>query len=509
MIRYVLAFALPFAFFFFFALAWPSILAAPREALLAVVVAAIGGALGLLALRWWSSRTASRPSSAASSQPSPTAPSQTSATASGQPSATATDQNTQVPVVSLKQATIARRWIFAYDLAIFFALLVMAWAYFLPDSVEGQPAFSLHSLVPPDLRDVKAYAFWFGALGGVAISLKGIYDHGPRDWQGTYNLWHLGRPLSGGIAGGITYLLLLAVSGNAPNTAVVLAAAFILGTQERRFFNFLSEVARIVVQVPGETQEAPIEVTEVHPDVGRGGTRLTLLGRGFNPGLTVWLQMRQPKGTVLSAKLEDVVVGRDGTTVTGLVPVGSGEATLLIENPDGAARVVSTHFTYQDESPPQSAPQPPEAPPPPAGEPDAAALSQRVAELENAQLRRNAIKQQFETYVRGDAALRTQLEQEAAAAGLPLADHLIASGEAESAPVDQAVRAQELLAGDPDGTNLPARVAELEADQELQDRIKAEFERYIREPDYRAEIDQQASTANKPPADLLIEKGST
>ena len=51
---------------------------------------------------------------------------------------------------------------------------------------------------------------WFGALGGVTISLKGIYDHGVATdpWKNDYNLWHLGRPASGAVAGLISGLLL-------------------------------------------------------------------------------------------------------------------------------------------------------------------------------------------------------------------------------------------------------------------------------------------------------------
>ncbi len=42
---------------------------------------------------------------------------------------------------------------------------------------------------------------WFGSLGGVMISLKGVYEHSPGEWQDKYDLWHYGRPASGAIAG--------------------------------------------------------------------------------------------------------------------------------------------------------------------------------------------------------------------------------------------------------------------------------------------------------------------
>jgi hypothetical protein len=165
-----------------------------------------------------------------------------------------------VPVYDARRAEATRARIFLYDIAMFILLVVLAWAYFYPTVM-------LKNLVPPELQGVPVFAFWFGALGGIVISLKGIYDHSPRDWQMTYNLWHYGRPFSGGIAGSVTYLLLLAVSGSAPSQAITLAAAFIIGTQERRFFNFLSEVARLIVQVQGDPQDEIIEVREVRSSV--------------------------------------------------------------------------------------------------------------------------------------------------------------------------------------------------------------------------------------------------
>jgi hypothetical protein len=52
------------------------------------------------------------------------------------------------------------------------------------------------------------------------------------------------------LAGIVTLLLRKAVSSGTPREAVVLAAAFILGTQERRFFKFLKEVGGVIVAVP-------------------------------------------------------------------------------------------------------------------------------------------------------------------------------------------------------------------------------------------------------------------
>src|SRR5207245_9094989 len=46
------------------------------------------------------------------------------------------------------------------------------------------------------------HGIWFGMLGSVAISLKGIYDHRlATEWDEGCLLWYLGRPLTGAIVG--------------------------------------------------------------------------------------------------------------------------------------------------------------------------------------------------------------------------------------------------------------------------------------------------------------------
>lgn len=46
------------------------------------------------------------------------------------------------------------------------------------------------------LGPIPLAAIWFGALGAVLISLTGIVDHA-HDWDKSYALWHLSRPLVG------------------------------------------------------------------------------------------------------------------------------------------------------------------------------------------------------------------------------------------------------------------------------------------------------------------------
>jgi uncharacterized membrane protein YgcG len=146
-----------------------------------------------------------------------------------------------------------RRTVFLYEIAVLCGLLALAFAYYKVDTVTN--------LVPDVFRGLPVEVAWFGALGGVAISLKGVYDHpvidpvpaGVTAWENRWVLWHFGRPFSGMLAGIVTYALLKAVypSGQ-PASALVLAAAFILGTQENRFFEFLKQVGAVIVAVPDQ-----------------------------------------------------------------------------------------------------------------------------------------------------------------------------------------------------------------------------------------------------------------
>ena len=151
--------------------------------------------------------------------------------------------------------------VFLYELAILCGLVALAFVYYEVGAVKD--------LVPELFQGLPVEVAWFGALGGVAISLKGVYDHpavqppvtplpgplppdapGAETWDNRWVVWHIGRPFSGMLAGIVTLLLLKAVSSGTPREAVVLAAAFILGTQERRFFEFLKEVGGVIVAVP-------------------------------------------------------------------------------------------------------------------------------------------------------------------------------------------------------------------------------------------------------------------
>jgi len=146
-----------------------------------------------------------------------------------------------------RRAAVVRRWILVYDVFLLVVLVVLATLYFRTDWAAR--AF------PSQLLGLPLYTAWFGILGSISISLKGISDYEPTaaHWGGRWPLWYLARPFTGLIVGIVTYVLLRAAYPHGkPDIPTFEAAAFILGTQERRFFAFLSAIGGLVPHTPQE-----------------------------------------------------------------------------------------------------------------------------------------------------------------------------------------------------------------------------------------------------------------
>lgn len=227
-----------------------------------------------------------------------------------------------------------RRTIFAYDLVVLAILILAAVVY-----IKHQNSFTLGDKT----LNLAVQSMWFGALGGVIIRLKGIYEHstGPNGWDRSYNLWHFGRPMSGAIAGLMTVVLLKAVNANGePTRPVVFAGAFIFGTQEKRFFNFLYEVARLIVQVPDEHDASGLRITEVQPSEGAAGDVMVIAGQGFGPHTIIKL------GT---AKIDKLTVSAKGTSVAGVIPArpqGAETVDVIATDDTGATFTLPSAFKF-------------------------------------------------------------------------------------------------------------------------------------------------------------------
>ncbi|MFN2581201.1 MAG: IPT/TIG domain-containing protein [Candidatus Dormibacteria bacterium] len=184
-------------------------------------------------------------------------------------------------------------------------------------------------------------AAWFAVLGGVAISYKGIVDHRTElEWRNGWITWYMTRPFSSFVVGVVTYELLQIANTNAPPSLPALAVvAFVFGTQERRFFAFLYQVARLVLNTPGD-ESGDLQVTSIQPDRGAAGSLLIVQGQGFQPDTTA---------TIGGVAMTQLVPSADGTTLAGIVPAGNGDQELIVTNPDNSARRAPRHFTYQQQ----------------------------------------------------------------------------------------------------------------------------------------------------------------
>ena len=100
---------------------------------------------------------------------------------------------------------------------------------------------------------------WFGALGGVAIGLYGLYTHiQARDFDPKYELWYICKPIMGAIFGWFVVLIyfvgLVAVQGTADvkNRLVLYAIAFLAGFSERFTIKIIDRLMELLTTWEGE-----------------------------------------------------------------------------------------------------------------------------------------------------------------------------------------------------------------------------------------------------------------
>lgn len=153
----------------------------------------------------------------------------------------------------IRWRTAGRWFAFFYSILALAGLIILAIAY----SHKG-----LKDILSTNIPSAVLSASWAGALGGIAISFKGVFDHKaklePGDdpsktklWSNELMPWHIGRPFTGLIVGIFVFIALKAVypSGN-PSEVTLAAVSFVLGTQEHNFFLFIKEIGAVVVNVP-------------------------------------------------------------------------------------------------------------------------------------------------------------------------------------------------------------------------------------------------------------------
>jgi hypothetical protein len=103
---------------------------------------------------------------------------------------------------------------------------------------------------------------WWGALGGVTISLTGVFRH-TRSWDDSYNMWHIARPILGAIMGTVGYLIFVTViraaASNQPvaghGSPIFYLVAFLLGYREQVFRDVLRKAVDVLI-APGRPSDS-------------------------------------------------------------------------------------------------------------------------------------------------------------------------------------------------------------------------------------------------------------
>lgn len=147
----------------------------------------------------------------------------------------------------------APRWLFALQLGYVGALLLFLLLYHHSPFAQR--------LVPDPAGPIPLGVVWWGALGGVSISLTGIFRH-PRDWDETYNWWHVARPLLGAAMGTVGYLVFVVVAQAAStegaeagsSSPVFYLVGFLLGYREQVFRDVLRKAVDVLI-APGRNAD--------------------------------------------------------------------------------------------------------------------------------------------------------------------------------------------------------------------------------------------------------------
>lgn len=188
-------------------------------------------------------------------------------------------------------------------------------------------------------------SIWFAMLGTVAISFKGASDHwkngnkngnkkenkneNKNDTQ-RWGLWYIERPFNGFIIGVMTYIILNILSANEPTLAVLAGSAFILGLQEKKFFEKIKELSKLIL-----TTKEDMIINSVQPEEAVSEDTLTIAGTELT-GAKIFV----------AHPLEEVKVSPDGNTATGKLPDGE-ETEIIAIGPDGTAQSIEGEFKYK------------------------------------------------------------------------------------------------------------------------------------------------------------------
>jgi hypothetical protein len=107
--------------------------------------------------------------------------------------------------------------------------------------------------IPATIGPLPVGIVWFGALGAVIASFRGIFAYNYQKWNSGYNYWHYSRPLIGAVTGSMGALIYwVLVSLGTQKTPVIepttfYVAAFAFGFADWAFMAMLQNVTNAII----------------------------------------------------------------------------------------------------------------------------------------------------------------------------------------------------------------------------------------------------------------------
>jgi len=194
--------------------------------------------------------------------------------------------------------------------------------------------------LPNSLSSVPLAVVWFGALGAVLISLTGIVEHA-HDWDPSYALWHLSRPLVGASLAIVAVLILqagvLAIgttpTADAPKNLLYYLVAFLVGYREETFRELIKRLVDLIL-APASAGAAP-KITGLVPNTApaAGKTPVVVSGSGFTGTTAV----------MFGSSSAAFNVDSDGQITAQLPPGAPGKVAVTVKGKTGSA---TASFVY-------------------------------------------------------------------------------------------------------------------------------------------------------------------
>jgi hypothetical protein len=191
---------------------------------------------------------------------------------------------------------------------------------------------------------------WFGALGGVLVSLSAVADRSADGtWKDRWALWHLFRPVVGAIVGVIAVIVFQAgilsvganpnpsqsTSGPPPQDLSYFIIAFVVGYRESAFRQLVATLVDTLFKT-GSTKPA---VDKVTPSGGPGG-EVAIVGSGLGRVNKVAFGTAPPvdptsvKDGYVMVTAPDRATATQGSTFDATKPAA---VPVVVDGPDGTA----------------------------------------------------------------------------------------------------------------------------------------------------------------------------